>query len=261
MLEGGQRPTTIESLPLAMARFSGIKSELSGWATAEISFEFNPKGTHLFSIFELAYAYAKRCDDLTRSIESLIAASHIVPATIVGRALIETIAMGSFFISEMDRLIAHGKLENLEKRFTSFWGGSKQTGIKPVHVNDALRHFEEVDGKYVRYLDEKYRVFTALFEALRKKGAEPELPEQTLSAMKNYDFLSEISHPNGLGVQFIYPYVDGMDEKIKATANALLDRYRFQAQMAIFQCHHLNSALETTKTLPDRYREAFMRGA
>lgn len=56
MLEGGQRPTTIESLPLAMARFSGIKSELSGWATAEISFEFNPKGTHLFSIFELAYA-------------------------------------------------------------------------------------------------------------------------------------------------------------------------------------------------------------
>lgn len=131
MLEGGQRPTTIQSLPLAMARFSGIKSELSGWATAEISFEFNPKGTHLFSIFELAYAYAKRCDDLTRSIESLIAASHIVPATIVGRALIETIAMGSFFISAMDRLIAHGKLENLEKRFTSFWGGSKQQVLSP----------------------------------------------------------------------------------------------------------------------------------
>ncbi|KPF41414.1 hypothetical protein [Rhizobium sp. AAP43] len=168
--------------------------------------------------------------------------------------------MGSFFISEMDRLIAHGKLENLEKRFTSFWEGSKQTGIKPVHVNDALRYFEEVDGKYVRYLDEKYRVSTVLFEALRKKGAEPDLPEQTLSAMKNYDFLSEMSHPNGLGVHFIYPYVDGMDEKNKATTNALLDRYRFQANMAIFQCHHLNSALETTKTIPDRYREAFMKG-
>jgi len=44
MLEGGQKPSTIESLPLAMERFSRIKSELSGWATAEISFEFNPKG-------------------------------------------------------------------------------------------------------------------------------------------------------------------------------------------------------------------------
>lgn len=260
MLEGGQKPATIESLPLAMERFSGIKSELSGWATAEISFKFNPKGTHLFSILELAYGYAKRSDDLTRSIESLIASGHIVPATIVGRALIETIAMGSFFISEMDRLIAHGKLENLEKRFTSFWGGSKEAAIKPVHVNDALRHFEEVDAKYVRYLDAKYGVFTALFEALRKPGAEPQLPEQTLSAMNNYDFLSEISHPNGLGVQFIYPYIDGMDEKIKAAANALLDRYRFQANMAIFQCHHLNSALETTKTLPERYQEAFMKG-
>lgn len=260
MLEGGQKPTTIESLPLAMERFSGIKSELSGWATAEISFEFNPKGTHLFSILELAYGYAKRCDDLTRSIESLIASGHIVPATIVGRALIETVAMGSFFISEMDRLIAHGKLENLEKRFTSFWGGSKEAAIKPVHVNDALRHFEEVDAKYVRYLDTKYGVFTALFGALRKPGAEPQLPEQTLSALKNYDFLSEISHPNGLGVQFIYPYIDGMDEKIKTAANALLDRYRFQANMAIFQCHHLNSALETTKTLPERYQEAFMKG-
>lgn len=260
MLEGGQKPATIESLPLAMERFSGIKSELSSWATAEISFEFNPEGTHLFSILELAYGYAKRCDDLTRSIESLIASGHIVPATIVGRALIETIAMGSFFISEMDRLIAHGKLENLQKRFTSFWGGSKESAIKPVHVNDALRHFEEVDAKYVRYLDAKYGVFTALFGALRKPGAEPQLPEQTLSAMKNYDFLSEISHPNGLGVQFIYPYIDGMDEKIKAAANALLDRYRFQANMAIFQCHHLNSALETTKTLPERYQEAFMKG-
>lgn len=260
MLEGGQKPATIESLPLAMERFSGIKSELSGWATAEISFEFNPKGTHLFSILELAYGYAKRCGDLTRSIESLIASGHIVPATIVGRALIETIAMGSFFISEMDRLIAHGKLENLEKRFTSFWGGSKEAAIKPVHVNDALRHFEEVDAKYVRYLDAKYGLFTALFGALRNPGAEPRLREQTLSAMKNHDFLSEISHPNGLGVQFIYPYIDGMDEKIKAAANALLDRYRFQANMAIFQCHHLNSALETTKTLPERYQEAFMKG-
>lgn len=259
MLEGGKRPATIETLPLAMERFSGIKLELSGWATAEISFEFDPKGTHLFSILELAYGYAKRCDDLTRSIESLIAAGHIVPATIVGRALIETVAMGSFFVSEMDRLITYGKLENLNQRLTSFWGGSKQTGIKPVHVNDALRHFEEVDAKYVRYLDEKYRVFTSMYEALRKKGVEPPPIEQALSAMKNYDFLSDISHPNGVGVQFIYPYVADMDEKIKATANALLDRYRFQARMAIFQCHHLNSALETTRTLPDRYRETFIK--
>ncbi|MGR9356863.1 hypothetical protein [Rhizobiales bacterium] len=260
MLEGGQKPAAIETLPFAMERLAGIKSDLKAWAECSIMFDFNPAGTHLFSIIELAYGYAKRCEDLTRSIEAMLSAGQVVPATILGRALIETIAMGSFFIAEMDRLIAHGKLENLERRFTSFWGGSKQRDIKPVHVNDGLRHLEEVDAKYVRYLDEKYRVFTSLFEALRKKGAEPQPIEQTLSAMKNYDFLSEISHPNGLGVQFIYPYIDGMDEKIKVTANALLDRYRFQAQMAIFQCHHLNSALETTKTLPGRYREAFMKG-
>ncbi|MBY5827105.1 hypothetical protein [Rhizobium leguminosarum] len=258
MLEGGQRPAMIETMPLAVERLKGIKSDLSSWAESDIQFDFNPTGTDLFSIFELAYGYAKRCDDLARSIETLLRDGHVVAATIIGRALIETIAMGIFFIAEMDRLVAHGQIDNLKKRLTAFWGGSKQTDIKPIHVNDALRHFEQVDFTYVRYLDEKYRSFSALLEVLKKAGANPEPLEKTLSAMKNYDFLSEIAHPNGLGVQFIYPHLDGMDEKIKATANKLLDHYRFQAQMSIFQCHHLITALETTKTLAARYRAAFM---
>ena len=257
MLEGGKKPALIETMPLAMERLNGIKSDLSSWAGSKIQFDFDPAGTDLFSIFELAYGYAKRCDDLTRSIELLLSDGHVVPATIIGRALIETIAMGIFFIAEMDRLVAHGQIENLKKRLTAFWGGSKQTDIKPIHVNDALRHFEHVDATYVRYLDEKYRSFSALLEVLKEAGANTEPPEKTLSAMKNYDFLSEIAHPNGLGVQFIYPQRDGMDEKIKAMANNLLDRYRFQAQMSVFQNHHLITALETTKTLAARYHAAF----
>lgn len=137
MLGGGQKPAAIETLPFAMERLAGVKSELDAWAECSITFDFNQVGTHLFSIFELAYGYAKRCKDLTRSIEAMLSAGHVVPSTIIGRALIETIAMGGFFIAEMDRLIVHGKLENLEKRLTSFWGGSKHTDIKSVHVNDA----------------------------------------------------------------------------------------------------------------------------
>lgn len=258
MLEGGQKPSSIETVPLAMKRLAGIKQELTNWAAAEIRFEFDPSGTDLFSIFELAYGFAKRCEDLTRSIETLLAQGHIVPATIIGRALIETIAMGTFFIAEMDRLIAHGDIEKLKKRLASFWGGSKSSDIKTIHVNDALRHFEKVDTAYIQYLDEKYSLFKIFQAAIEKAGGKPKPIGETLSAMKNYDFLSEISHPNGVGVQFLYPQLDGIDEKIKKVANKLLDAYRFQAKMAIFQCHYLNTALESARTLPDRFHKSFM---
>jgi len=214
MLEGGKRPAPIENLQLAMERLAGIREELTGWATAEIEFDFNPAGTDLFSMFELAFGYAKRSDDLCQSIDSLLKTGHIVPATIVARALIETIAMGVLYLAEMDRLIAHGQLEKLKKRLTSFWGGSRHGDVKPIHVNDALRHFETVDAAYVRYLYDKYPLFGELLASLEEAGGKSEPIEKLLSAMSNYDFLSEISHPNGVGVQFIYPQLAGIDEKI-----------------------------------------------
>jgi hypothetical protein len=258
MLKGGQTPAAIESEPVARRRIEAIKKELQKWASAKVEFDFDPSGTDLFSILELAYGYAKRAQDLSRSIEALLAQGHIVSAAIVGRALIETVAMGTFFIAEMDRLIVHADVQKLKKRLMSFWGGSKLVDVKPVHVNDALRHFEKVDAAYVRYLDEKYGAFTAMVKAMQKTGKEVASVDEALSAMKSYDFLSEISHPNGVGVQFIYPELDGIEDRTRAAADTLLDQYRSKALIAIFQCHHLIKALETTKKLPERYRKSFM---
>jgi hypothetical protein len=257
-MKGGQEPSDIEENPLAMSRLAGIKEDLKKWTAAQVVFEFDPRGTDLFSIIELAYAYAKRSHDLASSIELLIGGGHVVSATIVGRALIETVAMGCLFVSEMDHSISRKNKEKLKKRLTSFWAGSIGTDIKHVHVMDAIRHLDEVDAAYVKYLDEKFPLFKIFAKEFEKTGQKMPPLSETLSAVKNYDDLSEISHPNGIGVHFIYPELEGLEKKIEDDANRLLDRYRFQSLMAIFQCHHLVRTLETTDSLPERYRAAFM---
>jgi hypothetical protein len=244
--------------PLARERMKNIRSNLKHWATAEVRFDFDPTGTDLYSIFELSYAYAKRCDDFATAIDTLLEQRQTVPATIVGRALIETVAMGTYFISEMERLVQNGNVESIRKKLTAFWAGSKSIDVKGIHVNDALRHLDKIDAAYVKYLDEKYLLFEAFPALIEKQGKDLPPLEVALSAMKNYDFLSEISHPNGLGVHFIYPQLGGIDTSIKKSADELLDLYKSKARMAIFQCHHLITALERTGELARGYKKAFM---
>jgi len=252
-------PSFFETNPLVMGRVEIIERELRAWAAAPITFSFNPEGTHLFSMMELRRSYVKRSVDFVDSIRSLIGQGRIVPATVIARALIETIAMGNLFLHDMAQLIIAGDRDRVEKRLRRYYAGTKGERVEPVHVMDAMRYLEKIDGEYVAYLDQKYgRVITRVMEGLKDAGSNNERnnSREMLSVMKNYNELSEVSHPNGTGTQFLYP--DESNEN--ALFSKALQRFRSAALRSIWQCHHLTSALEKTGDLPERYRSAFLHG-
>ena len=152
--------SVLKNNSLAIERVEQIERDLRAWAVKPIEFSFNPAGTHLFSMMELAHSYARRCVDFIDAIRTLIAQNRIVPATVLGRALIETIAMGCLYIHDMQRLIAAGDRVRVGERLSRFYSGFKGQAVEPVHVMDAMRHLETIDGDYVAYLDRKYGAFT-----------------------------------------------------------------------------------------------------
>ncbi len=50
---------------------------------------------------------------------------RVVPAVILARALVETIAMGRYFIDKMEKSLSDGDFSRLEARFFRFYAGSK----------------------------------------------------------------------------------------------------------------------------------------
>jgi hypothetical protein len=180
-----------------------------------------------------------------------------VAATIVGRALIETIATGCFYIHEMHRLIDLGERDRVDDRLRRLYAGIKGQSVEPVHVMDALRHLEKIDGDYVTYLDGKYGIVTRMIDQLTpaRESDRRESPREVLSAMKNYDELSEVCHPNGLGTQFLYPDKSNETEKVKEAR----ERFRSAALTSIWQCHHLLKALVKADDLPERYKQKFLK--
>src|SRR5690606_31717580 len=127
----------------------------------------------------------------------------IVPAAIAGRALLETIAMGSLFLHEMRCYVDEANQVRLELRLVRFFAGFSNRDPKPIHVMDAIRHLAKIDADYVAHLDKQYGVFTAMDKMTRKSdgGTEAKGFADALSMMRVYDELSEIVHPNGTGVQ------------------------------------------------------------
>lgn len=255
MEENVQRPFALESNPLAIERVAAIESELKAWAEKKVEFLFNPAGTDLFSVHELAHSFARRAVDLSASIRLLVQDQRIVPATILGRALIETVAMGSFFMHEIGRLIAAGDRQRINDRVKRFYAGVKGGGIEPVHVMDAMRHLEKIDAEYVTYLDGKYGLL-ALAAAAAPEGAKPtpDNVRDALSSLKNYDRLSEVAHPNGIRTQFLYPDPGEPNQQ----ADDFRHRFRQLSMMAIWQGHHLLKALEGLDALTESYRRAFL---
>jgi len=246
----------IETIPLARSRIEQIERDLQSWATKPIAFSFDPSDTHLFSMQELARSFAKRSIDLAQSIRSLIEQDRIVPATVVARALIETIGMGCLYLHEMGRLIALGDRLRLEKCFHRFYAGVKGQSIEPVHVMDAIRHLTKIDGEYIQYIENKYGVFTSFFKSATEEGVVDEAQDwkELMSMERNYALLSEIAHPNGTGIQFLYP--DPSNEN--ASVTKLRQRFRSASLTAIWHCFHLLKALEDSDDLPDRFRTAFL---
>lgn len=246
-----------ETVELAAARIEQIEHELKRWAAQPVEFDFDPTGSHLFSMMELLHSFAKRYTELAVGIRAELEQDRIVAATILGRALIETIAMGCLFADDMNRFIEAKDVENLDKRFLRYYTGVKGKDVQPVHVMDAIRHLEVIDGQYAAYLDQKYGVLSKFLETQKKlhPGKEDLTVKEVLSAKKNYDDLSEVSHPNGLGTQFLFPD----DSNENAMSENVRLRFRTSAMGAIWQGHHLLVALEKCKDLPNRYRIAFMK--
>jgi hypothetical protein len=240
--------------PDIVGRIEGIEQDLHSWTAKSVEFTFDPSGTDLFSIMELSLSYAKRCADFASSIRLLLQDDHLVPATVIARALIETIGIGCLFLSDMDRLIAAGDRERLHLRVKRFYAGTKGSGVEPVHVLDGIRHLEQLDKAYVKYLDDKYGFVTRFIEIIKR--TRPDIPDvyKILSVIKNYNDLSEVAHPNGVGTQFMYPDPTNENE----TFDKARDRFRNASVLAIWQARFLITALEQGADLPDRYRTAFM---
>jgi hypothetical protein len=236
-------------------RVEQIERDLASWAEKPIDFSFNPEGTPLFSMEEQLRSYPKRYCDLASAIRVLLAAEKIVPAAIVGRALIETVAMGCLFLHDMARLIESGASDRVEARLTRFFAGMKGAQAEPIHVMDAMRYLEKVDAAYVSFLDQKHGL-QELVEKLRgSSGATDKRSiQEILSVLRNYDELSEIVHPNGLGTQFLYP--DPVNEG-PAVVQARL-RFGHAAAIAIWQGHHLLAALNANTDLSQHYRLRFL---
>ena len=247
----------IENTPLATARIKQVEQDLRSLAEKPINISFDPKGTPLFSMMELARSYARRCVDLADAIHLLLAKDQIVPATVLGRALIETVAMGCLYLHDMGRLIAAKDHDRLESKLARFYAGVKGRKIEPVHVMDAMRYLEKVDAAYIEYLDGKYGVFTLLMEMLKASGEDvDESFGEKVSVIRTYDLLSEVSHPNGTGTQFLFPDESNETEAVTEART----RFRSASHMAIWHGRHLVAALEQLADLPERYRTEFGTG-
>lgn len=202
---------------LARARYRQIEADLRQFAIQELEFDFDLSGSHLFSLMELRQSYARRAVDMVDAVFALLDTDRIVPAATLGRALIETVAMGALFLDDMAACIRSCSKERLEMRLTRFYAGMSGRDPKPVHVMDAIRHLQKIDAEYVAYLDGKFGTFTAV-DRLRgalANGAEVRGHAEVLSMMRVYDELSEIAHPNGTGVQYLYPDPSNEGEDVK----------------------------------------------
>lgn len=228
-------------------RLRSIIAEIGAWSAQKWTYEDAPNLV-VYSVIELAYSYAKRAHDLIESMRTLMQSDRVVPAVILARALVETIAMGRYFIEKMEKCVGEADFPKLEASFLRFYAGSKlgNAPVKAVHVNDALRELEAIDLEYLSRLVAKY---PSLWKAA---GADPvQAFKDNASLSKTYDKLSEISHPNGLGTQYLYHAADAPDnEKVVA-------HYRYMTGAAIWQAHHLLTALDRIKTFPDRFVSRF----
>jgi hypothetical protein len=246
----------LETDPLASNRLTTIESDIQIWADKPIEFSFDPTGTHLFSLEELMRAFAKRAADFSKSVRSLLADKHVIPATIVGRALIETVGAACLFLHDMSRLIAAGDRQRVDDRLERFYAGAKGKNIEPVHVMDAIRHLDKIDAEYVKYLDSRHNMFSIVAKIIKTQGHDLTREEflEGLSVMKNYDLLSEVSHPNGAGTQLMYGQSSPSDE----AADKIRRRFYQASLMSIWTCHHMLVALDKNADISERYREKFI---
>jgi hypothetical protein len=239
-------PMGAEAQSIRDARLRQIIAEVDDWAARSWTYEQAPNRV-VYSLLELAYSFPKRAHDLIQSMTLLMKGDRLVPAVILGRALVETVAMGRYYIETLEKHLAARDFHRLESAFWKFFMGSRAEGsvVKSIHINDALRDLEARDLAYLEYLVAKFP----------ERWAKQEDPvaafRQNASLTKTYDRLSEISHPNGLGTQYLYPAADAPEN------GQVVEHYRYSTGAAIWQAHHLITGLRRLEDFGDRFVAAF----
>lgn len=239
-------------------RLNNVYDEVRQWGARPIEFNYDPRGTQLYSIEEMKRSFCRRFVDLADSASRLLKEDRVIGAAILARAQIETVGMAAFFVHEVSRMTQKGDLETFERRVAQFLGGPADGGgvAKRVHVMDAMRHLDKLDHAYVEYLWSKFPVTKAFFNALdevKSSGLEIQDLVSRISAMKNYDTLSEFVHPNALGTFFIFgqpedrgPADEGVRKLLKRMTGA-----------ATWQGHHMITALNCSEGWSDEYFRQF----
>ncbi|RAK57219.1 hypothetical protein [Phenylobacterium deserti] len=229
--------------PLLLERIREVEVELAIWARRAPDPQLEGD---LFAMMELLYSYPKRADDLASSAKAMMHLRRLTPAVILSRALIETVAMGCFYVHELKRLISAGDAEALKTKFDKFYAGRLGEEVSPVHVNDALRYLEKIDNA-----EDPDRTAT---EARLEAEAEA-LGGLDLSDPKfvetSYGLLCEIAHPSCVGTHLLYPAPGGPDIAEPK------QRLEFAAELAIWQAQYLLEALKEGEEIPALHRQAF----
>lgn len=239
-------------------RLNNVYDEVRQWGARPIEFNFDPRGTQLYSIEEMKRSFCRRFVDLADSASRLLEEDRVIGAAILARAQIETVGMAAFFVHEVSRMTQMGDLEAFEGRMAQFLGGPADGGgvAKRVHVMDALRHLDKLDHAYVEYLWSKYPATKAFINALNKvKSSGPEIHNfvSRISAMKNYETLSEFVHPNALGTFFIF----GQPEDRGPAEDGVRKLLRRMTGAATWQGHFMITALKAAEGWSDDYFQRF----
>ena len=245
-------------LELREDRIAGIFREIQEWGNRPIEFSQDPRGTNLYSIEETKRAYCRRFIQLAITSDGLLEDGQTIVASIVARAQIETVAMAAYFVHEVSRLIRAGSLKHFNDKIERFIIGSSLEGSKqrPIHVNDALKHLQKLDNEYIRYLWTKHPIMKKLSSEIFSNQDQPVEVEDvmaTVSVIKNYDILCEVTHPNGLGTFFLLGQPEN-DSVAQRQVHSLLTNL---TKSATWQGHHMLDALNGTVDHSDNYFDMF----
>ncbi len=228
-------------------RLAGIFQGIQEWGNRPIEFSRDPQGTHLYSIEETKRAYCRRFIKLALAARTLLEDDQTIAACIVARAQIETVAMATFFIHEVSRLIRTGDIDKFNTKIERFIVGASSEGAmrNRIHVADALRHLQILDEAYINHLWIRHPTMIELYSAIltpQEKSVEAKDVVASVSATRNYNFLCEFAHPNGLGTFFIF----GQPENEGNEQAAVHSRLIRHTKSATWQGHHMLESLNAS---------------
>lgn len=137
----------------------------------------------LFSFDWVCQALLWRCCNIAEQYAKLVNENQALGATIIGRALAETVAHFHNLLQELEDLLKKGKSEKAYHLISSYSLGGrnipettdgKRLKLKTLHINDALRR---INTRYENFQD-------------------------------TYDFLCEFTHPNSHGTTMSFSRPD-----------------------------------------------------